>query len=1077
MRTEINRMKLGSCPSRVSSRPRSNWLDRTFFLFHRLVGIVGLLFVIQKGWAATNQLENLTPAGPDGYLWIRGTGRSNGVYRIERSPNLTDWAEWRRLIPPADSFQIPDNSLPGNPAWFYRFRTTALSTADDWKNQIQVPSDAFSTTSDQSQVRWIKFLILTEDPTRVYFQDGAQHVLHYDFAKARLPRFASLSQTAFDAISLRTNDQQIVLGAILFPPDPKIPEWGIQFAGLDAYPTEWVARFFRSVCTAVDAAPGMRAMYFPSFEQAEAAQASGNSLVSQGIPLGSVFRWVQGDQVYSTGWAVGRLKFIPGTQIAQAYNDGRLTSSDILLTDGIPAEIPYVAGIISFVPATPNSHAALYAGANSLPFAYIADTNLQQRIHQLDGRDVVLRAGLRYGYNQVSVADIQGQLDAQTRRLLSELKSTPAVHLQPKAILGSFSAVTTTLMPADRKYFGGKAVNYGLLRRTIPSNCEPAVAFSFDLWESFFDQSLPGEGTLHQAISRRLSGFTNFPPDINAVHIQLAAIRGLITGQASFSPALRGVVTNALIGFDPTRKIRFRSSSNAEDSTSFVAAGLYDSFSGCLLDDLDANTTGPCGCDATESQERGVFRAIQKVYASFYNDNAFLERLRRQIDESQVAMAVLVHTSTPDELEMANGVAQISYQPARWGPAILTGDLVTQLGAVSVTNPDGGAIPENVRVNGSWADSPSLRSSLVPLGSTVLTFPSDYTQLFGLMQKVHLAYSQLHGTVGAGPLLDFEYKKLRPGKLLIKQVRELPQSTSKTTDPFLINEPSTYWAFNSEQSSVLADHRLKCFLRLETQNLRLSGTNLNACFYVSARFEYRLQGADLETLTGSPSSWPEASHAVITNGSSRTVLDRWTLGVGAFRRRYTLSSEVPMVALDEGLIITSRDLKKTLEVTYSGADSNPEGAPTITEAVRLVLAPNPATLAPSAIETFQAGNLGVTIAFLVSTEPNPGPPLTIEPNPYGAFPAYYPSWAHATLTGLLPEPLKLTAYHATTASVGHQRRFQWFLFEPGADPSLSASQRQALEAANVQRIYIYREPYSSLTSVRIQGNDGVWRNR
>ena len=184
-----------------------------------------------------------------------------------------------------------------------------------------------------------------------------------------------------------------------------------------------------------------------------------------------------------------------------------------------------------------------------------------------------------------------------------------------------------------------------------------------------------------------------------------------------------------------------------------------------------------------------------------------------------------------------------------------------------------------------------------------------------------------------------------------------------------------------------------------------------------------------------------------------------------------------MVALDEGLIITSRDLKKTLEVTYSGANSNPEGAPTITEAVRLVLAPNPATLAPSAIETFQAGNLGVTIAFLVSTEPNLGPPLTIEPNPYGAFPAYYPSWAHATLTGLLPEPLKLTAYHATTASVGHQRRFQWFLFEPGADPSLSASQRQALEAANVQRIYIYREPYSSLTSVRIQGNDGVWRNR
>jgi hypothetical protein len=534
---------------------------------------------------------------------------------------------------------------------------------------------------------------------------------------------------------------------------------------------------------------------------------------------------------------------------------------------------------------------------------------------------------------------------------------------------------------------------------------------------------------------------------------------------------LRSVVTNALSDFDPARKIRFRSSSNAEDSASFVAAGLYDSFSGCLADDLDSDSSGPCGCDATETKERGVFRAIQKVYASFYNDNAFLERLRRRIDESQVAMAVLVHYSTPDELEMANGVAQVSNQPALWGPAILTGDLVTQLGAVSITNPDGGAVPEKIRVNGSWADSPSSRSSLVPLGSTVLSFPSDYTQLFGLMQKVHLAYGN------PGALLDFEYKKVRPGKLLIKQVRELPQPVSAPVEPFLVNEPSSYWAFNSEHSGVMADHRLKCFLQLETRNLRLSGTNLNTCFYSAARFEYRLHGSVVETLSGSPSNWPAATHEVIqTWPSARTFRDSWTIGTGSLRRRYTLITEVPMVDPTEGLVVTSRDLKKWLEVTYDSPSPNPEGTPTTSEAVRLVLAPDPAKLAPSAAETFQAGKLGVSIAFLVSSEPNSGPPLTIDPNPYGAFPAYYPSWAHATLTGLLAEPLVLTAYHATTASVGHQRRFQWFLFEPGADPALSISQRQALEAANVQSVYIYREPYSSLTWVRIQGNDGIWRN-
>ncbi|MCX6858648.1 MAG: hypothetical protein NTX70_00245 [Verrucomicrobia bacterium] len=1064
-------MHLGYRPSRESENQQSVWRRSLLSEFRFIIAIAGVLLGIPVGWTATNRFDALTPPAPDGNLWIRGSGRTNAVYRIERSSNLADWTDWRRLIPPAGVFQIADSSSQNDPAWFYRFRTTALTAADDWKNQIQVPSDVFSTTSDQSQVRWIKFLILTDDPTRVYFQDGNQQVLHYEFAKARLPRFAGLSRAAFDAISLRTNQQQVVLGAILFPPDPKIPEWGIQFAGLDAYPTEWVSRYFRAVCHAVDAAPGQRVLYFPTFEQADSAQASGSALVSQGIPLGSVFRWIHGDQVYSSGWAVGRLNFIPGTQIAQAYNEGQLRPSDILLTDGVPAEIPYVAGIVSLIPATSNSHVALYAGANSLPFAYVADTNLQQRFRQLNGREIVLRAGIRYGYQQVSVADIQGQLNDSTRRLLSDLKSPPPVNLQSKATLGSFSAVTTTLMPAHRKHFGGKAVHYGLLRRTIPNNSEPAIAFSFDLWESYMDQSIPGEGSLRQAISQRLSGFTNFPPDINALRIQLAAIRGLITGTAAFSPGLRSAVTNALSGFDPVRKIRFRSSSNAEDSASFVAAGLYDSFSGCLLDDLDGNSTGPCGCDATETQERGVFRAIQKVYASFYNDNAFLERLRHRIDESQVAMAVLVHYSTPDELEMANGVAQVAYQAARWGPAILTGDLVTQLGAVSVTNPDGGAVPESVRVNDSWADSPSQRCSLVPLGSTVLNFPSDYTQLFGLMQKVHLAYGN------PGALLDFEYKKVRPGKLLIKQVRELPQPVSAPVEPFLVNEPSTYWAFNSEHSGIMADHRLKCFLQLGTRNIRLSGTNLNTCFYSEARFEYRLQGTVVETLSGSPSNWPSAKHEVIQNSpSTRTFRDSWTIGSGSLRRRYTLITEVPMVDPTEGLVVTSRDLKKWLEVTYDTPSPNPEGTPTTTEAVRLVLAPDPAKLALSPAETFQAGKLGVSIAFLVSSEPNPGPPLTIDPNPYGAFPAYYPSWAHATLTGLLPEPLVLTAYHATTASVGHQRRFQWFLFEPGADPSLSASQRQALETANVQRIYIYREPYSSLTSVRIQGNDGGWSN-
>ncbi len=71
---------------------------------------------------------------------------------------------------------------------------------------------------------------------------------------------------------------------------------------------------------------------------------------------------------------------------------------------------------------------------------------------------------------------------------------------------------------------------------------------------------------------------------------------------------------------------------------------------------------GPCACEAAEPDERGVFRAIQRVYAGFYNDNAWLERRRHSADEVEVGMGVLVHHSFPDEEELANGVATLDYR-------------------------------------------------------------------------------------------------------------------------------------------------------------------------------------------------------------------------------------------------------------------------------------------------------------------------------------------------------------------------------------------------------------------------------
>jgi hypothetical protein len=343
----------------------------------------------------------------------------------------------------------------------------------------------------------------------------------------------------------------------------------------------------------------------------------------------------------------------------------------------------------------------------------------------------------------VLMEPVDPPLDAATIAALSALKTGPAFKVAPKERYGAYTAPTDNLVPADIKFFGGKAANYGLLRRIIPTNSLPAIAISFDLWDDFMDQILGNGKTLRQEISNRLAGFT-YPPNVAAVQTQLASIRPLIRNSTQFTAAQQAAITNALAIFDPQRNIRFRSSTDVEDAESFTGAGLYDSFSGCLADDQDGDATGPSICDPTEEDERGVFRAIRRVFASFYNDNAYLERLRLGVNENEVGMAILVHHSTPDEFEMANGVATGTW---RTNGQRFDGRMVSQLGAASVANPDGSARPEELDFYAQTNRAPILSlhesSSLVRLGDTVMTWTNDYSTLSDLLLQVARGYGAM----------------------------------------------------------------------------------------------------------------------------------------------------------------------------------------------------------------------------------------------------------------------------------------------------------------------------------------------
>ncbi len=507
------------------------------------------------------------------------------------------------------------------------------------------------------------------------------------------------------------------------------------------------------------------------------------------------------------------------------------------------------------------------------------------------------------------------------------------------------------------------------------------------------------------------------------------------------------MLTNA--GFlDSTRKVRFRSSTNVEDSEEFTGAGLYDSYSGCLLDDLDNDDAGPSACDPTESKERGVFRAIQKVYASFYNENAFLERLRRDVNESEVGMAILVHHSFPDVDEMANGVVTLEYRKS-FGSEEFNGQIVTQLGAESVANPDGSARPEVVTYwkSGAWQDfNLTQASSLVPLGSYVMPWKSEYENLANRLVTVAQGYAKLFPTKTSFTL-DFEFKRMRPGTLDVKQVRPLPQP--KPTAPvttFLLNEPVEWQVLEGEFSEAMAKHRAKGRLYLESDPRRLDSTGVQTSFLRQAEFEFYV-GTDWVRMTNGVAGWPEAGFGF----AGGTAMDRWSWGSGPERRQFELHATVIRQATaPQAPWVTQRDFQQVLKVRYASPQpSFTWGEPGQTTLDEVILVPRQVIDSTSLLQTRSATNPSQTVRM--STEFYwPKPPE----GPSAGYTAPNIGFVETRIEGLTPEPLILRAAAAQTYSPGHHNFSETFVFEPRLDPAVPAEQLAALETANIRQVVV-----------------------
>lgn len=792
-----------------------------YFLFHHRVGLLGWLCLawLPTLFAQKAPLLRIHTGSDNTSITIHQEGGEDQTYLLESSADLRNWQDWARSWGAFNAYVDPLATAQKQRF----FRLTSDTEASVWTNQLGPDVSPFMALPRHAgDLGWVKFAMELDRKGHIYFQDSQAFPFHYDFAKAHLPSFADMGPAEFEGVTLVPSTQKLLLGALLFPDDPSIREVGVQFIGREAFPVESVLEWLDLVTMRVRLGEGFRLVYMPTFEQAAATRAAGDLFAAQGVVVDSPARWVTQDGLYAEGWTLGRLVYLAAGDLEEAFSNGSLKTSDILVLDDVPAEVPPVSGILALSPATPNSHVAILAQSYGVPFAYVADTSRQAQLKQWVGEEVLLIAGRNENGADVRTLKVGNQLSEDQKAQLLALKQLPPLAYEPVQSVGALALPVAQLNPGDIEKVGGKAANFGLLLRSIPDHAPgEAVVFTFDLWNDFMSQELAGGETLQATIEAKLGSF-QFPlENTGELSVVLSEVRDLIEKEAQFSAEQQAAILEALSSMSSDRKIRFRSSTNVEDSEQFVGAGLYDSYSGCMADDLDGDNIGPSACDPSKSKERGVLRAIQKVYASFYNENAFIERLRRGVQESEVGMAVLAHYSFPDEFEWANGVATLRVSRGQSGlPTLVEGSLVTQKEAVSVANPDRSALPEIVRVGSSKSGEMDFQleqgSALVPLGATVMDWQEDYRLLTELMLQVAGAYLEFFETKTEA-LLDFEYKKVAPGKIVLKQIRTIPASPlDGVTLPIAFSDVDAFEVVQGEFGDMMARHRLKSVWKFQS---------------------------------------------------------------------------------------------------------------------------------------------------------------------------------------------------------------------------------------------------------------------
>lgn len=631
-----------------------------------------------------------------------------------------------------------------------------------------------------------------------------------------------LYSNSFYDQALRDVDKTYGLGTLVRYEIEEGERWVIEMQFSEATTADSVGQYFDRLAETLPAEIGDHLVWVarsPEQGVTAAEMAASGSLRSDQIvryadlvPQGEV-------AVYNPGLTAGRLRLIE-----DADDLNRAVASDILVMENVPDWLPPATAILTSSPQTPLAHVNLLARNRGIPNVSVSGLLNDPAI------SIAVRAR---GYAVVS-ATTAGELKIT---LISEEQfeawsvfqkptdiSVPPIDLATAPTTLSLNEVARTVaseadVAALRPTIGGKSAGFlaliaagGVTTPDTPlavtvapyfrhlAQVEPELEAMLgdgefqtdarirflllegseeyaDVYTSDRDAEVAAEfAALHsdgplQTILEA-DGFMNLFRDVDMSEADVAEITRVL--ESTFAP------------LSDLQGLRFRSSSSVEDIEGFSGAGLYDSNTGFLQPELQADEG---------DHKKTVERTIKKTWASYWSFEAFEERRLENVNHRSGGMGVLVHPRFDDALEANNGVATWMFLPeGNVDMAVLT--INAQAGDVSVTNPEAGTdvLPEQIVVRVSRDGQATIErvaaSTLVSDGELVM----DDGAVLELMEQLEAVATLWRDRVNRDlespqqveiVTLDFEFKHMAqgwpamangdalPARLVVKQARSL----------------------------------------------------------------------------------------------------------------------------------------------------------------------------------------------------------------------------------------------------------------------------------------------------------------